>query len=142
MNGPTNRDARPLRPRPSITEDNAFFFEGAKRGELLVQRCDQCATLTHPPAPMCRHCGSFDVTPTAMSGRGTVYSFVVHHHPQLDAFDYPLLIGLVELEEGPRLVTNLVQIDPDDVEIDLAVDVVFEAVDDELTLPMFAPRPS
>ncbi|MHB8440351.1 MAG: Zn-ribbon domain-containing OB-fold protein [Acidimicrobiales bacterium] len=73
------------------------------------------------------------------SGRGHVYSFVVAHHPQVPSFDYPLPVALVELEEGTRLVADLVDVAPGDVRIDMPVEVVMRAVDDELTLPMFRP---
>jgi uncharacterized OB-fold protein len=72
-------------------------------------------------------------------GRGTVYSYVVVHHPQVPAFDYPLPIAVVELEEGTRLVADLVGIEPDAVAIGMPVAVEFVATDDELTLPMFRP---
>jgi len=127
------------RPRPAITHDNAFFFDGAKQGELLVQRCAACGTLRHPPRPACAACGSFDWDTVTASGRGTVYSFVVVHHPQVPAFDYPLPIAVVALEEGTRLVADLVGVDPADVRIGMPVVAEMVAVDDELTLPMFRP---
>jgi uncharacterized OB-fold protein/acyl dehydratase len=128
-----------LRPRPAITHDIAFFFEGARNGTLLIQRCAQCGVLRHPPRPACASCGSFEWDTVAASGRGKVYSFVVVHHPQVAAFDYPLPIAVVELEEGTRLVGDLIGIDPDDVEIGMPVVAEMVAVDDELTIPMFRP---
>jgi uncharacterized protein len=130
---------RPLRPRPALTEDNAFFFDGARRGALLIQRCASCATLRHPPRPACAVCGSFEWDTVTASGRGTVYSYVVVHHPQVPAFDYPLPIAVVELEEGTRLVADLLGVAPGDVTIGMPVAVEFVAVDDELTLPLFRP---
>ena len=103
---------RPRRPRPSITEDNAFFFEGAKEHRLLIQQCASCGRLRHPPEPRCAVCGSYEWHAKEASGRGTVYSYVVNHYPQVPAFDYPLPIGLIELEEGTRLVADLVDVDP------------------------------
>jgi len=131
--------ALPLRPRPALTQDNAFFFEGARRGELLIQRCRSCATLRHPPRPACSVCRSFDWDTVTASGAGTVYSYVVVHHPQVKPFDYPLPIAVVELEEGTRLVADLIGVAPDAVRIGMPVVVDFVAVDDELTLPMFRP---
>ncbi|HTT87873.1 MAG TPA: MaoC family dehydratase N-terminal domain-containing protein, partial [Acidimicrobiales bacterium] len=110
--GVATTETAPLRPRPAITHDNAFFFEGTKAGRLLVQRCTECATLRHPPRPACSSCGSFDWDTVTASGRGTVYSFVVVHHPQIPGFDYPLPIAVVALEEGTRLVADLVGVDP------------------------------
>jgi uncharacterized OB-fold protein len=135
-------EPRPLRPRPALTQDNAFFFDGARDGRLLIQRCASCGTLRHPPRPACAVCRSFEWDTLEASGRGTVYSYVVVHHPQVPAFDYPLPVAVVELEEGTRLVADLVGIVADAVEIGLPVVVDFVAVDDELTLPMFRPAPA
>jgi uncharacterized OB-fold protein/acyl dehydratase len=127
------------RPRPAITHDNSFFFEGARQGKLLVQRCSSCGRLRHPPRPACTNCQSFDWKPAEASGRGVVYSYVVVHHPQVPGFEYPLPIAVVELTEGTRLVADLVDVDPDDVKIGMEVQCAFVKVDDELTLPMFRP---
>ena len=135
----TDTTERPIRPRPALTQDNAFFFEGAREGTLLIQRCGSCGTLRHPPRPACAVCRSFEWDTVEATGRGTIYSYVVVHHPQVPAFDYPLPIAVVELEEGTRLVADLVGVGPDDVTIGMPVVVDFVAVDDELTLPMFRP---
>ena len=128
---------RPKRPRPALTQDNRFFFEGAREGRLLIQRCTSCGTLRHPPRPACANCRSFDWDTVTASGRGTVFSYVVNHYPQVPAFDYPLVVALVELEEGTRLVANLSDIEPADVWIGMPVVAAFEVFDDELTLPVF-----
>ncbi len=94
--------ARPPRPRPAITQDNAFWFEGARAHKLLIQHCTSCGTLRHPPLPACAVCGSLDWDTVESSGRGTLYSYVVVHYPQVPAFEYPLPIGLILLEEGTR----------------------------------------
>jgi uncharacterized protein len=127
------------RPRPAVTSDIAFFFEGAQQGSLLIQRCTGCGVLRHPPRPACASCGSFEWDTIGASGRGTVYSYVVVHHPQVPGFDYPLSIAVVELEEGTRLVADLVGVDPADVRIGMPVVAEMVAVDDELTIPMFRP---
>jgi 3-oxo-4,17-pregnadiene-20-carboxyl-CoA hydratase alpha subunit len=132
---------RPKRPRPAITQDNAFFFEGAREGKLLIQRCASCGRLRHPPRPMCSACRSLDWDTVEAAGRGVVYSFVVNHHPQVAAFDYPLVVALVELEEGTRLVSNIVGVDPHEVHVGMPVEVELVAFDDELTLPQFHPAP-
>lgn len=131
---------RPRRPRPAVTPDLAFFFEGTRRGELLVQRCGGCGELRHPPLPACPRCRSLDWEPVPVAGTGTVYSYVVVHHPQVPAFEYPLPIALVELDEGVRMVGQLVGVDPADVRIGMAVAAELTPVDDELTLPLFRPR--
>jgi uncharacterized protein len=129
--------ARPLRPRPALTQDNAFWFEGARAHKLLIQRCASCGTLRHPPLPACAVCQSLEWDAVEASGRGVLYSFVVVHYPQVAAFDYPLPIGLVELEEGTRLVANLDGFDPGELKIGQPLQVTFVDYDDELSLPVF-----
>jgi uncharacterized OB-fold protein len=137
---PADRPApRPLRPRPARTQDNDFWFEGARAQRLLIQRCTACGTLRHPPLPACGTCQSLEWDTVEASGRGTLYSFVVVHHPQVAAFDYPLPIGLVELEEGTRVVANLDGQAPDQWRIGTPVMARFVRHDDELTLPVFVP---
>lgn len=134
------RDAQALpRPRPARSRDNAFFWEGVEKGRLLIQRCASCERLRHPPGPMCPHCHSLEWDTLEASGRGRVFSFVVAHHPEIPPFEYPNLIVLVELEEGTRLVSNLVGVDPADAEIGMPVEVAFTRVDPELVLPLFRP---
>jgi uncharacterized protein len=132
---------RPPRPHPALTQDNAFWFEGAHAHRLLIQRCTQCGTLRHPPLPACATCRSLEWDTVEASGRGTLYSFVVVHYPQVPAFDYPLPIGLVELAEGTRLVANLDGIDEGDIRIGMALQARFVDCDDELSLPVFEAAP-
>ena len=136
------KPARPLRPRPALTQDNAFWFEGARQHRLLIQRCKQCGTLRHPPRPMCSECRSYEWDVVDASGRGAVYSFVVNHYPQVPAFDYPLAVGLIELEEGTRLVANVIGVDPGDVRVGMPVEVEWVDHDPDLSLPAFKPRES
>jgi uncharacterized OB-fold protein len=136
---PKKRAARPPRPRPAITQDNAFWFEGAREHRLLIQRCSSCGTLRHPPLPACAVCGSLEWEAVESSGRGSLYSYVVVHYPQVAAFEYPLPIGLVELEEGTRVVANLGAVDLDRLEVGMALRAEFVDHDDELSLPVFVP---
>jgi len=131
--------ARPKRPRPAITRDTKFWFDAADEHRLVIQRCAGCGTLRHPPRPRCDKCGSYDWDSIDASGRGVVYSFVVNHYPQVPAFDYPLAVGLIELDEGTRLVANIVGIDPADVTVGMPVEVEFVEHDPDLTLPAFHP---
>ncbi len=133
---------RPKRPRPALTQDNRFFFEGAKQHKLLIQQCSNCGALRHPPRPSCARCQSFEWGTVTASGRGTIYSFVVNHYPQVPAFDYPLVVALVELEEGTRLVANVADITRGTVAIGMPVVAGFESFDDDLTLPVFRPDPA
>ena len=128
------------RSEPGISDDTRFFWEGARAGKLLVQRCKSCGTLRHPPGPVCPSCHSFEWDTLEASGRGTVYSFVVMHYPEVPPFDYPNPIALIELEEGTRLIAQLVGIKPAEVQIGQQVKVEFNAFNDgELVLPQFRP---
>jgi uncharacterized OB-fold protein/acyl dehydratase len=120
--------------RPVISQDTEFFWEGTKLGELRIQRWG--GTLRHPPGPMPPD-GNLELKPdyVVASGRGTVYSYVVHHHPRVPGKETPFVIALVELEEGVRVMGELVGAGPDDVHIGLPVEAVFLRIDDELTLP-------
>ncbi len=126
------------RPRPAITHDNAFFWEGIAAGRLLLQRC-ACGRLRHPPAPVCCVCRSFEWEATPASGRGRVYSFVVAHHPAIPPFDYPNPIALVELEEGPRIVAGLVGIAPDEIRVGMPVRCEIVELEPGFRLPRFRP---
>jgi uncharacterized OB-fold protein len=129
--------ARPLRPRPAITHDNAFWFEGTRAHKLLIQRCTSCGTLRHPPLPACGTCRSLEWDTLEATGRGSLYSFVVVHFPQVAAFDYPLPIGLVQLEEGTRVVANIDGFAPGALQIGQPLRATFVDFDDELSLPVF-----
>ena len=111
----------PAAPAAGLTQDNAFWFEGARAHRLLIQHCTSCGTLRHPPLPACAVCGSLEWDAVESSGRGTVYSYVVVHYPQVPAFEYPLPIGLIELEEGTRVVANLGGVELDAIEVGMAV---------------------
>ncbi|MFC4604009.1 bifunctional MaoC family dehydratase N-terminal/OB-fold nucleic acid binding domain-containing protein [Rhodococcus kronopolitis] len=128
-----------LRPRPALNADNAFWFEAAMEHRLVIQRCTACGTLRHPTGPMCGQCRSLDWDTVDASGRGTVYSFVVNHHPQIPGFEYPLVVATIELEEGTRLIANMTGIAPDEVEIGMPVELDWIDADPELTLPAFRP---
>ena len=126
------------RPAPGVSDDNRFFWEGVKQGKLLIQRCKSCGDLHHPPGPVCPKCHSFEWDTVESSGKGTVYSFVVMHYPEVPPFDHPNPIGLIELEEGVRLIAQLVGVKPGDVQVGQKVQVEFNSFNDgELTLPQF-----
>jgi uncharacterized OB-fold protein len=136
---PAKQAVRPPRPRPALTQDNAFWFEGAQAHRLLIQHCLSCGTLRHPPLPACAVCGSLDWDVVESSGKGTLYSYVVVHYPQVASFEYPLPIGLIELEEGTRVVANLSGVERDDIEIGMALQAEFVDFDEDLSLPVFVP---
>jgi uncharacterized OB-fold protein len=128
--------------RPAVNRDTAFFWEGTKQGELRIQRCTVCGALRHPPGPLCTRCGSHDRGHLVASGLGTVYSFVVHHHPPVPGKELPLVIALVELDEGVRMLGELHDVDPASVEIGRRVRARMQRVDDDLTLPGWEPAES
>lgn len=108
-----------------ITQDNAFFFEGAREGRLLIQRCTACGTLRHPPGPCCPTCRSFEWDTVESGRRGRLHSWTVVHKPQDPAFTYPLTVGLLDLAEGTRLVADIAGVETDDLEIGMELEVVF-----------------
>ncbi|HJQ82585.1 MAG TPA: Zn-ribbon domain-containing OB-fold protein [Candidatus Binatia bacterium] len=130
------------KPLPAITEDGAPFWEGCRQGELRAQRCAACGHLRWPPSVLCPRCLAVGGEWVRLSGRATVWSFIVVHRPQHPAFfaDAPYNVAIVELEEGLRLHTNVVECTHDDLRIGMAVEVVFQKIDDEVTLPKFRPR--
>jgi hypothetical protein len=137
----TTEVVSPIRPIPD--KDTEFFWEGARHGRLLILRCDDCGYYVHWPRPVCRRCLSSRLSPAEVSGRGTVYTYTVavqSFHPWFES-RIPYLLAVVELEEQRhlKLVTNLVECVEGDVQVGMAVEVVFEKLDDELTLPMFRP---
>ncbi|MCX4640864.1 OB-fold domain-containing protein [Streptomyces platensis] len=162
---------RPRRPRPVINRDNAGFWEGVRGHRLLIQRCTGCRTLRFPWLPGCNTCGSPEWDTVEASGAGTVFSYVVMHHPPFPAFTVPdapadgtgpygtgseapgpgatapdaagsgtaspYAVGLIELAEGVRMVSNIVGVPYDKVRIGMAVRLEFLCADEELELPVF-----
>jgi len=123
---------------PVTDDDNRFFWQGVAEGRLLLQRCSACGELRHPPGPMCPACLSLDWEAEEANGRGTIYSWVVSHHPtEPDA--EPRIVVLVDLEEGVRLVANLQGVAWTDVVNDAPVEVFFAPVDG-VALPQFRLR--
>jgi uncharacterized OB-fold protein len=121
--------------RPMVNQDTAYFWAGTARSELRVQRCEQCGRLRHPPGPACPDCGGTRLGYVLARGTGTIYSYVVHHHPPVPGRRCPFVIALVDLPEGVRMLGELVGASPGDVRIGASVRVEFVEVDDELTLP-------
>jgi uncharacterized protein len=128
------------RPTPVLTVDNAFYWQGAARGELLVQACGECGKLAHPPSPLCPSCHSRNRTTQEMSGKGRISSFMIVHHPPNPWFEMPIPVVVIELEEGPEVVSNVVGMALDAIDIGLEVEVLFAATDDpDVAVPIFRP---
>jgi uncharacterized OB-fold protein len=121
----------------------AFFWDGASDRRLLILRCQKCGTFIHLPRPVCRMCHSFDLQPEEVSGRGTLYSYTVTHKPFHPFFvdRVPYVIAVVDLAEQPglRLVSNLVDVEESEIKFGMALQVDFEQLDSELTIPVFRP---
>ncbi|MGW0839501.1 bifunctional MaoC family dehydratase N-terminal/OB-fold nucleic acid binding domain-containing protein [Streptomyces sp. NPDC002787] len=131
------REQPPRRPRPVVNRDNAGFWEGVSRHQLLIQRCADCATLRLPWLPGCNACGSPEWDTVEAGGDGVVYSYVVMHHPPFPAFDPPYAVGLIELAEGVRIVSGVTGVPYDKVRIGMPVRLEFMRCDEELELPVF-----
>lgn len=116
---------------PTRNRDNEFFWEGTGARELRIQKCGNCGALRHPPGPTCPQCLAFDREFVVAAGTGTVFSYVVHHHPPIPGHRLPIRIALVDLDEGVRMVATA----DVDVEIGDRVRVAFRKIDDDLTLP-------
>ena len=121
--------------RPMVNRDSEYFWEGTRKGELRIQSCGACGRLRHPPGPMCPHCHATERSYVVACGRGTVYSYVVHRHPPVPGKQLPLVLALVELEEGVRMVGELLDAVPDDVAVGAPVQVAMVNLDEELTVP-------
>lgn len=130
-----------LKPAPEPDDLSREFFEGAERGELMLVRCNGCQSWLFPAAHICTECLGEDLRWEKSSGRGTVFTFGVMHqfyHPGFTN-DLPYNVTVVELDEGPRLQTNLVDIDNDDIHVGMRVEVRFPEHVPGMRLPKFAP---
>ncbi len=134
MNGST-------KPLPDVTPESRPYWEGCRRHELLLQRCGACGAVQHYPRGVCATCWSADLEWQRSSGRGTVWTFTVVHRSQAPGFKdaLPYVLAYVELEEGVQMLTNLVECDPARVAIGTPVEVTFEDVTPEVSIPRFRP---
>ena len=132
-----------LIPLPVPNADNAGFWEGCRNHELRLQRCAGCGAYRHHPRPMCPQCNSFEYEWARVSGHGVLYSFTIAHGPTLPVFQEraPYNVAVIELDEGPYLVSNIVNCVDAELRIGMPVEVTFEDIDDDITLPKFQPRP-
>ena len=131
---------QPFRLLPRLTPETEPFWTGGAAGELRFWRCQACGYRLHPPSPMCPECHSKDLAVEAVSGRATLHTYTVNHQPWYPGLEPPYVVAIVALPEqdGLRLTTNLVGVEPDEVEIGMALQVTFEQYDD-VWLPFFEP---
>ena len=127
-------------PLPRPTPVSQPYWDGCRRGELLVQKCRDCGGLTFIPQVACMHCLSPELEWVRSSGRGTVYSYTVVWRPQMPAFEVPYVVAIIDIEDGYQMLSNIVDCDPATVHVGMPVEVKFEARSAEITLPYFRPR--
>lgn len=130
-------------PVPVPTPETQDFWDGAKRGELRLQRCgeDDCDDIIFPARSFCPGCGSRSVANFTASGKGKLYSYVINHRPPPGFGPEPHAIAIVELDEGPRMMTNIIDCEqtPEALVLDMPVEVAFTPITDEISLPKFRP---
>lgn len=139
--GTTAQPSRPAKPQPVVNPWARPFWDAAKEGRLAIQRCGDCGKPVFYPRRACPHCFSENLGWMDASGRGTVYSYTVVRNNAPSAFigDVPYVVAVIRLAEGVQLLSNIVGCDPDEVRCDMPVEVVFERLNDEFTLPKFRP---
>ena len=125
---------------PTATPETEHYWKGAREGKLFLQRCESCIKAYFPPRPFCPLCGSRDVTAVQASGRASLYSYAIQHRA-VPGFVPPYAIAVVTLEEGPRMMTNIVDCPqtPEALQLDMALEVTFQQVDEAISLPVFRP---
>ncbi len=129
------------KPLPNITENTRKYWEGCRQHKLLLPKCRACDKFFFFPNNFCPHCLSEDVEWLEASGRGRVHTFSVVERPPTIPFssDVPYVVVIIELDEGPRMMSSLIGVAPGDVRVDMPVEVVFEEATEEVVLPKFRP---
>jgi uncharacterized OB-fold protein len=133
---------KPFRIQPAVTLETEHFWTGGKNNQLCFLHCQDCATWIHPPQPICPECTGKNLKPKAASGKGAVHSYTINRQAWIPGFDPPYVVGLVEIDEDPRvrLMTNIVNCDVESVFIGMKVQVLFEAQDNGVVfIPLFEP---
>lgn len=130
------------KPMPDPSPVSRVFWEKAAAGELWLQQCQDCQKFIFYPRAICPHCLSINLAWTPSKGRGRVYTFTVVYRSDLPGFEteLPYICAIVELEEGPRMSSNIINCPVGEVRIDMPVEVVFEKITPEISLPKFQPR--
>ena len=135
-------DQRWTRPLPQPTALSQPFWDGCRDRRLLIQRCLTCEGKVFIPQPFCPHCLGRELEWIEAAGTGSVVTYTVVWRPQTPAFEVPYVIAVVALDEGVDLITNLTDVEPDQVSMGMRVQVRFVPMNDGITLPFFAPSGS
>ena len=130
-----------LKPLPEIAEGTRPFWEGCKEGKLLLPRCRACGEIFFFPNHFCPACLSGKVNWIESSGKGSVHTFTIISRGPSGVFadDVPYVVAIIDLKEGPRMMSNIIEISPDQVQVGMPVEVVFEQATGDVTLPKFRP---
>jgi uncharacterized OB-fold protein len=129
------------KPLPQPNADDRFFWDGCKEHKLLFQKCLNCGLVRWPPSIICPNCHSNDTEVIEAAGEGKIYTYAVYHqayHPGFES-EIPYVTAVIELEEGPHLLSNITDCEPDELECDMPVEVVWEDITKEFSLPKFKP---
>ena len=131
----------PPKPKPRPAPESLPYWQAAQEHRLALPKCEDCGQFWFPPSATCPHCLSTNFAFQTVSGRGKVFSFVTFHRVYRPAFaqDVPYVVALVELEEGPRLLTNILGISHEEVRCEMPVEVVFDDYDEDVAVPKFRP---
>ncbi|MGO9060869.1 MAG: Zn-ribbon domain-containing OB-fold protein [Candidatus Binataceae bacterium] len=124
---------------PQVTPELKPFFDAAREHKLAVQKCDKCGKLRFPAAALCLACDSDKASWVPVSGRGEVFSFTIMHRAYHPAIKVPYTLAVIELKEGVKITSNVIDIEPSKVKCGMPVEVTFEKLSDEVTLPKFRP---
>jgi uncharacterized OB-fold protein len=129
------------KPLPQPNEDTRPFWDYCRKHELRMQKCRQCGFIRFPAGMVCTRCHSTEADWVKLSGKGKVYTFNVVHYPYHKGFadDMPYVTAVIDLEEGPSVLSNIIGCKPEQVAIDMPVEVVFEDINEEITLYKFQP---
>ena len=127
------------KPLPIITDENRLYWDYARKNELRMQRCAQCGYIRFPVSILCPKCHSLEFEWSRLSGKGVIYSFVIYHTAYHPAYrdEIPYVVAIIQLAEGPRMESNILDCKVEEVKIDLPVEVVFKDITEIITLPQF-----
>ena len=129
------------KPLPSIVGETKAYWDSCRRGQLIIQKCAACDEYQFYPRGICANCWSEEIKWITASGKGTVWTYTVTYQNRTPGFaeDVPYVLALVELEEGVRMFTNIVECNPREVSIGMPVEVTFVKATDQITIPYFRP---